>query len=141
MNRIGVSLTIIVIAIFSLASCKRDKFLDITPDGRVSLDEIFSDANNTEAYLNTVYNYLPFGGVYYHYYEFLAAFTDDAQSSDAPTQAGFAVTQWYSGSLTPSNNPLYTGKYPTNNGDRYERNWDGIRKVNTFLSRIATAKG
>ena len=140
MNRLGVSLTIIVMAVFSLASCKRDKFLDITPDGRVSLDEIFSDANNTEAYLNTVYDYLPLGGVYYHYYEFLAAFTDDAQSSDAPTQAGFAVTQWYSGSLTPSNNPLYTGNYPTNNGNRYERNWDGIRKVNTFLSRIGTAE-
>ncbi|GAA4316910.1 RagB/SusD family nutrient uptake outer membrane protein [Compostibacter hankyongensis] len=139
MNRIRKSIILTIAAALWLASCKNDKYLDITPDGRVSLNDVFTDAQNTESYLNTVYNYLPFGGIYYHYYEFLAAFTDDAQSSDAPTQAGFAATEWYSGSLTPSKNPLYTGNYPTNNGNRYERNWEGIRKVNTFLANIDKA--
>ena len=52
--------------------------LDITPDGRMTLDEIFSDSIYTEQYVNSMYEYIRKYGNGYHYYTWLSAFTDDA---------------------------------------------------------------
>lgn len=42
---------------FLLAGC--NKSLDIAPDGRVSIDDVFADNNKTAAYLNTCYMNIP----------------------------------------------------------------------------------
>ena len=130
---------IILSACLLLTGCKKAGFLDITPDGRISLDDVFADQLKTESYLNTAYQYLPWGGVYYLYYAMLAAFTDDAWSSDAPSITWAPAYLWYQGSLTPSNNPFDAGSFPANDINRYDRNWSGIRTANTFLANIDRA--
>ena len=42
--------------------------LNITPDGRLTLDIIFSDSDYTEQYANSMYEYIRKYGNGYHYY-------------------------------------------------------------------------
>jgi hypothetical protein len=109
--------------------CKK-KFLDITPDGRMSLDEIFSDENRTGAYLNRVYGHIPSYYWFYHFYAFLAGITDEAHDSDVGNENSGMANQWLSGALTPAFDPT---------GDTYTALWGGIYDANVFLENIDNA--
>ncbi len=115
-----------------LGSC--GKSLDITPDGKISLDEVFNDRIRTEAYLNTVYGFIP--EYYARYYEraFLAGITDEAQDAETGNYTTMAGN-WINGALSPSNDPTaHTGHDP--NANTYVSCWSGIRHANIFLERI-----
>lgn len=112
--------------------CKKDP-LDITPDGRISYDQIFSSETNTGAYLNSCYNNIQGYGYKYFFFTMLAGFTDDAHDNANPTD-NQSATHWYQGSLTPLSNPLDGGTgYNTN---YYGQNWQGIRHCYVFLANI-----
>lgn len=117
-----------------VSGCKKDP-LDITPNGRISLADVFKDNNQTAAYLNSCYDYLQEYGGHYFFHTMLAGFSDEAHDNDDPTE-GLAASQWYNGSLTPSHNPLDNGGW---NGNYYGNDWDGIRKCNVFLLNIDNA--
>lgn len=109
--------------------CKNDP-LDITPDGRMTLNDIFSDEIRTEAYLNTVYSAIPTYYYYYHFFSFLAGISDEAHDSDVGNETSSLATQWLSGALTPTNDPT---------GGSYAAFWSGIRHANVFLANIGEA--
>lgn len=117
-----------------VGGCKKDP-LNITPNGRISLSDVFKDNNQTAAYLNSCYDYLQQYGGHYFFHTMLAGFSDEAHDNDDPTE-GLAASQWYHGGLTPSNNPLSSGGW---NGNYYGNDWDGIRKCNVFLENIDDA--
>lgn len=109
--------------------CKNDP-LDITPDGRMTLDDIFGQEIRTEAYLNTVYSAIPTYYASYHFFAFLAGITDEAHDSDVGNESSSMANQWISGALTPSNDPT---------GGGYSAFWSGIRHANVFLDNIDEA--
>lgn len=109
--------------------CKNDP-LDITPDGRMTLDDIFGEEIRTEAYLNTVYSAIPSYYVHYFFNAFLAGITDEAHDSDVGNETSSMANQWLSGALTPSNDPT---------GGGYSAFWGGIRHANVFLANIDEA--
>ena len=130
-------LIIIYIGVFllSFSSCKKNP-LDITPNGRITLSEVFSDPERPEAFLNTVYGYIPAYYIGYNEWSFLAGVTDEAQDAEVGNQPGIAAN-WITGSLTPSYNPLSNGYFP--NSDHYPAFWSGISYANIFLANIDNA--
>jgi len=119
-----------------IIGCKRSP-LDITPDGRITLDDVFKSEINTEAFLNSVYSSVPLYFYHYQYFTFLAGVTDDAQDADIGNESSNIAAQWNVGGLTPSLNPLAAGDDP--NVNHYVSFWTGIRSANIFLENINNA--
>lgn len=129
----------IIIAISSLclfiAGCKKDP-LSLTPDGRVTLTDVFNDNDQTGAYLNSCYTYMQRFGTNYFFFGMLAGYSDEAHDCDDPTE-NLPATAWYNGALTPSANPLEgPSGWSTN---YYGQALFGIRKSNVFLQNIDKA--
>lgn len=125
-----------VALIFS--SCKKDP-LDITPNGRITLDDAFLSQDLTESYLNTTYQSLRKYGCNYHYYTFLSAFGDDSHESNYPSQA-FPVAKYITGNISAASNPMDTDGSTVlsyNDNRWYERMWAGIRRTNVFLAKVS----
>jgi len=116
-----------------IASCA--DFLDITPDGRMSLEDVFTNEIQTEAYLNTVYASIPSYFNNYAGWSFLAGMTDEAEDAEVGNNLQGVTTSWIIGSLTPSFNPLaQAGSWsPAGGQNRYSTFWAGIRDANVFL--------
>lgn len=128
----------ICLIVLSAIGCRKGNSLDITPDGRITLDDVFKDAVKTEAYLNTTYSSIPSYFFSYINYTFLSGISDETQDSDVGNLAVNIAAQWNSGSLTASNNPLGIAGYG-NNSDHYAAYWAGIRDANVFLANIDNA--
>lgn len=126
---------IIPIVIIFFTGCKKDP-LDITPDGRVTLKDVFADNVQTGAYLNSCYSYIPPYGMSKYFFGLLAGYSDEAHDNDDPTE-NLGATDWYHGGLTPSHDPFsdWGGQ-----GYAYDyQEWKGIYKTNTFLANIDNA--
>ena len=115
-----------LVIFFSLAGCNK-KFLDITPNGQITLNDIFNDENRTGAYLNRVYGHMPTYYWNYFFYAFLSGISDDAHDSDVGNETSSMAHQWFGNALTPSNDPT---------GDTYTSLWAGIYDANVFLANI-----
>jgi hypothetical protein len=118
------------ISVFVLVSCKKNP-LDITPDGRLTFDDVFKDPVQTEAFVNTIYAKIPLYFFNYNNYGFLAGITDESQEVRNTFIGGMAL-QWQNGALTPTTNPL-AGMLD------YSVWWQGIGASNLFLSYIDKA--
>lgn len=115
---------------FALFSCNKNP-LDITPDGRITFDDVFKNEIQTESFVNTIYSKIPTYFFNYNNYGFLAGITDEAQEVRNTYIGGMAL-QWQNGGLTPSSNPL-GGMLD------YAVWWQGIGHANLFLSYIDNA--
>jgi hypothetical protein len=115
--------------------CKKSP-LDITPDGKISMKDVFSDQVRTEAFLNTIYGFIPYYYTAYNEWSFLAGATDEAQDAEVGNNSG-VVWNWITGSLTPSFDPLAAGVDGTVN--QYPTFWSGIGYANIFLENIDNA--
>lgn len=118
--------------------CGCSDVLDITPDGRMTLDDVFSNNDYTESYLNSVYEYVRKYGHGYHYYTFLSSYTDDATDSQAPQDTWLQLHQWNQGNYSASNLPFMEGNQTLRYNDRdfWGTAYAGIRKANVFLERV-----
>lgn len=122
------------------AGCKKDP-LDVMPDGRLTLEKIFSDEMMAAEYLNTIYDNINPYGTSYDYNTLLAGFSDEAHDNDFPQDMERAPSRWYNGELRPNWNPLdiqsiQNSPTPLTNGYYYRKAWKGIRQTNTFLTNI-----
>lgn len=108
-----------------LLSCNEQ--LDLPTDGRITMDQVFSDYNRTRGYLNSCYGYCPAP------YMDRASFTDEAQDVD-DVEPDSKFSNWYNGNITVVN-------YPQNSADGspWGQLYEGIRKCNVFLENIKTA--
>jgi hypothetical protein len=128
--------TLLLFMLFSACS----DVLDSAPDGKISLDEVFSDNDMTAAYLNSAYVYIPGGGAstYFHC-RAPSVWCDEAWDVDAEAEAWISSGNLYSGSASASSHPIANSSSDSNNGDYWNRQWQGIRKCSVFLSRIDNA--
>ena len=133
-----IALRFMAMAVFILLAagggCKKSP-LDITPDGRMSLEDVFKNPDRTEGFLNTVYGSIP--SYFYSYIEYamLAGITDECSDSQVGNQPANIAAQWIIGALNPGNNPLVNPNYGKN-ADHYPAFWTGIRNANVFLQNI-----
>lgn len=131
-NKILILLSLVIVG---FSSCQ--DALDIAPDGRKTIDEIFKDDATTSAYLNSCYRDFPKLGLRnYFNTNYRIAFSDDAW------HGYLYVMPVYKGAMTSSNN--------VNENDAGVAGWDNalgfwnihwrnIRSCNLFLSKIETA--
>ncbi|HWK56494.1 MAG TPA: RagB/SusD family nutrient uptake outer membrane protein [Parapedobacter sp.] len=113
----------LVIGIFGFGSCAD---LDLPSDGRMTLEDMFSDYFRTRNYFNAVKTYMPQVGFTYGQTP-LASFSDEAH--DASDGVSSNVNNWYNNRTSPTSNPV-AGDYS------WAHYFQGIRKCNTFLASI-----
>lgn len=114
-----------IVATGLLFSC--NKQLDLPTDGRITMDQVFSDYNRTRGYLNSCYGFAPAP------YMDRASFTDEAQDADDITP-GSRYIVWYGGNITSTTYPTYSV-----DGSPWGSLYTGIRKCNVFIESIKTA--
>ncbi|MET6996509.1 RagB/SusD family nutrient uptake outer membrane protein [Chitinophaga defluvii] len=125
-------LSIFMLLALLATGCTKN-YLNITPDGRTTLDDIFKDEKRTEAYLNRVYGQMPSYFWKYGFFDFLAPFSDEAYAYSG------AVMGWSAGVLNSGGNPLHTHQERGKGAYHYGTFWAGIRDANMFLENVATA--
>lgn len=129
----------VVSTVFSLASCS--DALNLAPDGRVTLDNVFSDNDKVSAFLNTCYDNLPRKGINYYYRaRGPVVWSDEAWDGD-DTSVGAASSRLYAGNVSSLSGmnaivDIGNGSYDYNYWNNY---WTSIRNCTIFLTRIGTA--
>lgn len=118
---------ILVCLIVVLISGSCNKQLDLPPDGRITMDEVFSDYNRTRGYLNSCYGHAPAPGAA------RASLSDEAHDSE-DVVANNRYSNWYRGNVTASN---YGGV--STDGSPWGSLYQGIRKCNVFLANIESS--
>ncbi len=118
------------LSLLSMLGCAND--LDITPDGRISMKDVWADQKRSEAYLSSCYGHQIGYGMNYYWFAMLDGLSDCAFDSDV-TQ-NLMATAWYNGTMTPSTDP--TANSGGWNGPMYSNCWTGIRQCNTFLQNV-----
>lgn len=127
----------LLVAVFSLSSC--NDVLDITPDGRVSLDEVFNDPDLTASYLSDCYNNIPKKSRRYFWFQnYPTALSDESWSCDDVEGQGPILV--YRGNASASLNPVDNEYHDQFDARYWEKYWQQIRLCNVFLERIPTAK-
>ncbi|MGB7529686.1 RagB/SusD family nutrient uptake outer membrane protein [Sphingobacterium cellulitidis] len=114
-----------LVLIAGMSSC--NKQLDLPSDGRISMDQVFSDYNRTRGYLNSCYGHAPLPNIT------RSSFTDEAQDADDVID-GSQYIMWYGGNITTNSFGTYSP-----DGNPWTQLYEGIRKCNVFLKEIQTA--
>jgi hypothetical protein len=117
---------LLFVIMIGIVSC--NDMLELIPDGRTNLDEVFSTRNGIRGYLNNCYANRPYGtGL------LKSSLCDEAQDADGIT-ANSQSSWWYRGTVTASlfNNVV--------SEDAWQLYYEGIRKCNVFLQRIQEVK-
>ena len=137
---------ILIITIFMgtfLISCT--DVLDITPDGRLDPEEIYTNNDMVAAKLATCYSNIPAKGYrYYFWIPYPVIASDEAWDSDYTDGVGvYNIAQLYDGGVTAANNFLEVENL---NPETYKssafwkRYWVSIRNCNDFLANIDDAQ-
>ena len=128
-------LLILVLPLLMSQGC--NKVLDIAPDGRLPMDEIFSDDEKVGAFLNSIYSFIPKKGKTEYHYRGPVVWSDDAWDSNEFRPGAWGVARlMYSGNVGADHQPIY--RYAEN---RYywDSYWEAIRNCNVFLANIDEA--
>ena len=121
----------------SLNACS--DVLDQAPDGKISLEDVFADDENTAAYLNTCYTYIPSEGHrYFFYMRGPVDWSDEAWDTDAEAEPWITSGQLYSGNVSAGSH-FNTQWDEAGNGNYWVRMWTAIRKCTVFLDNIDQA--
>lgn len=129
---------LLVILILSAGACK--KALDMAPDGKLTMDEIFSDNTKVSAFLNSCYTNMPAKGTRYFFWSRgPVEWSDEAWDTDAEAEPGIMAGRMYNGDASAGNHPITNISSEAGNGDYWARYWNAIGNCNIFISRIDSA--
>lgn len=121
-----------------LFSCQ--EALDMAPDGKLTMDEIFEDNDKVSAFLNSCYSYIPAKGTrYYFWSRGPVDWSDEAWDTDAEAESWIMSGRMYNGDASASSHPVVNISADAGNGDYWSRYWTAIRNCTLFLSRIDDA--
>lgn len=128
----------IVVTVILLSGCSR--VLNVSPDGTLTLEQIFSDNEKVAAYLNTCYSYVPAKGNWYYFVTSVPSTLSD-EAWDADDCVGLRVVQYYNGNVSAASNPLYEDMPGGNKrmGTYWKYYWTAIRNCAEFLAHIDKA--
>ena len=122
--------------VLPLGSCS--DVMDVTPDGRLSLEEVFANPDYTAAYFSQAFDNLPHKMMNYYWFDNLpSALSDESWSCD--DVEGVGAINAYKGQGSAREN-LFETNYNENFESQYwERYWKSIRTINVFLQNIPKA--
>ena len=125
--------------LLTLGAC--NDALDVSPDGRLTLDQVFQDEDLTKAYFSSCFDYLPKKGLrYYFWTNYPVALSDEGWDCTDGSGAGFAHA--ITGNCTTTDFYLDVRRDvgdTYSEGGYWELYWGQIRIINTFLQRAPTA--
>ncbi|WP_276090607.1 RagB/SusD family nutrient uptake outer membrane protein [Pedobacter sp. JY14-1] len=117
------------------SACK--KALDSAPDGKLSLDDVFSDPVKTGAFLNSCYANMPTKGTRYFFWSRgPVVWSDEAWDTDAEAESGLMAGRMYNGNASSGNHPVTNVSEDSGNGNYWARYWAAIRNCTIFISRV-----
>lgn len=125
-----------VLAMMSLFSSCQDS-LDQTPDGKLTLDEVFADTELTEKYMSNCYNNLPRKSRRYFWFEnYPTALSDESYSPEDVNGQGPILV--YKGQASAVLNPIDHEYHNLFDCRYWERYWASIRYCNVMLAHVET---
>jgi len=129
---------LIVGLLFILSSC--EDALDMAPDGKLSMDDIFVDNDKVGAFLNSCYDYIPVKGTrYYFWSRGPVEWSDEAWDTDAEAESSIMAGRMYNGDASAGNHPVTDISTEAGNGGYWGRYWTAIRNCTVFINRIDDA--
>lgn len=124
----------------ALASCS--KALDQAPDGKISMDDVFTDNDKTMYYLNTCYASMPGKALAYFFWSRgPVEWCDDAWDGDDLDVNWATASLLYKGSASANSHPVWASG-ATNNSETancWATYFSRIRNCAVFLANIGTA--
>ncbi|WP_439556610.1 RagB/SusD family nutrient uptake outer membrane protein [Dyadobacter sp.] len=121
-----------------LTSCKG--VLDMAPDGKLAMDEIFADNDKVGAFLNTCYANIPVKGTRYFFWSRGPVnWSDESWDTDAEAESWIMSGRMYNGDASAGSHPVTNISAEGGNGDYWARYWTAIRNCTVFISRIDKA--
>jgi len=125
---------ICILVLLAVSSSCSD-VLDIAPDGRLTMDQVFQDPDLTAAYFSNCYNNIPKKSRRYFWFSNVpVALSDEAFDCDSQS-----AKSAYQGSISASNNILDTELIGSMDARFWEKYWTQIRAINVFLKHLPTA--
>lgn len=124
----------LMISMLVLGSC--EKALDMAPDGKLSMDEIFADNDKVGAFLNSCYANIPVKGTRYFFWcRGPVNWSDESWDTDAEAESWLTSGRLYNGDASAANHPALQWA-DAGNGDYWARYWNAIRNCTVFINRI-----
>lgn len=135
-----------MVSLLSMGSCSG--VLDIAPDGRIDIDDVWEDNDMTGAYLNGCYTYYANNGGLNNYYfqtDPFESVSDDLWDCDAEVETSLSHAMAYNGVASSSSHPMtqfggLNNNSPSTNYRTWANCFEGVRKCNMFLTHIDNAK-
>src|SRR5690554_5218046 len=129
---------VLLFSVFTLLSCS--DVLDMAPDGKLTMDEIFQDNDRVGAFLNSCYTNMPAKGTRYFFWSRgPVVWSDEAWDTDAEAESWIMAGRLYNGDASAGNHPITNISTEGNNGNYWDAYWSSIRKCSYFISRIDEA--
>jgi len=123
----------IALSVLTLESCK--DALDLAPDGRLTMDEIFADNVKVGAFLNSCYSTMPIKGTrYFFWMRGPVDWSDDAWDTDAEAESWITSGRMYNGDASAGGHPIWTW-----DAAGWSPYWAAIRNCTYFINRIDKA--
>lgn len=128
----------LILMILTLGSCS--EALDMAPDGKITMDEIFADNDKVGAFLNSCYSNMPAKGTRYFFWcRGPVEWSDEAWDTDAEAESWIMSGRMYNGDASASSHPITNISADAGNGDYWARYWSAIRNCSVFIDRIDKA--
>lgn len=128
----------IIVFLMGLSACS--DALDMAPDGKLTVDDVFADEVKVEAFLNSIYAYIPAkGSRYFFWMRGPVVWSDEAWDTDADVETWIRSGRMYNGDASAADHPIpkvFDGGPDENYWARY---WAAIRNATIFISRIDNA--
>lgn len=136
--RIKYIIVVLFMSVLMLDSCK--KALDMAPDGKLTMDEIFTDNDKVSAFLNSCYSNMPVKGTRYFFWSRgPVVWSDEAWDTDAEAESWIMAGRMYNGDASAGSHPITNISADAGNGSYWARYWSAIRNCTIFISRIDKA--
>lgn len=123
-----------MVSILVLSSC--EEALDMAPDGKLTMDEIFTDNDKVGAFLNSCYSNMPVKGTRYFFWSRGPVnWSDESWDTDAEAESWLTSGRLYNGDASAANHPALQWA-DAGNGNYWARYWNAIRNCTVFINRI-----
>lgn len=130
---------LLTLFILTLGSC--EKALDMKPDGKLTMEEVFADNDKVGAFLNSCYTNMPVKGTRYFFWSRgPVVWSDEAWDTDAEAEPWIMAGRMYNGDASAASHPIVNISTEAGNGNYYARYWNAIRNCAIFINQIDKAK-
>ncbi|NIJ51483.1 RagB/SusD family nutrient uptake outer membrane protein [Dyadobacter arcticus] len=131
-------LSALLLTVFTMSACK--DVLDMAPDGKLTMEEIFADNDKVGAFLNSCYANIPVKGTRYFFWSRGPVnWSDESWDTDAEAESWIMSGRMYNGDASAGSHPVTNISADAGNGDYWARYWSSVRNCTMFINQIDKA--